>query len=333
MKALLCKKFSAVENLTWEDVPDPYPQDGEVIIEIKAAALNFPDYLIVQGLYQSKPPLPFSPGSEGAGTISAIGNNVTEYKVGDRVSFMSGWGAFCEKIAVNQKQVIKIPATITFELAAATQLAYGTSYHALIQRGNLTENDEILILGASGGVGLAALDIAKAFNARVVAGISSEEKAVVCKNYGADDVVIYGTEKLDTEGQKALSAQFKEKSQKGGYDIIYDPIGDCYAEPALRTINWKGRYLVIGFAAGEIPRIPLNLALLKGCAIVGVFWGSFTSHEPQQNVKNIIEISKLIAIGKINPYISKSIPMESAKDAIQMIGERKVVGKVVLAND
>ena len=333
MKALLCKEFTAVENLTWEDVPDPYPQDGEVIIEIKAAALNFPDYLIVQGLYQFKPPLPFSPGSEGAGTISAVGNNVTEYKVGVRVSFISGWGAFCEKIAINQKQVIKIPATITFELAAATQLAYGTSYHALIQRGNLTEKDEILILGASGGVGLAALDIAKAFNARVVAGISSEEKAVVCRNYGADDVVIYGTEKLDTEGQKALSAQFKEKSQKGGYDIIYDPIGDCYAEPALRTINWKGRYLVIGFAAGEIPRIPLNLALLKGCAIVGVFWGSFASHEPQQNIKNIIEIGKLIAIGKINPYISKSIPMESAKDAIKMIGERKVVGKVVLAND
>ncbi|MCS5633725.1 MAG: NADPH:quinone oxidoreductase family protein, partial [Candidatus Marinimicrobia bacterium] len=202
MKALLCKEFTAVENLTWEDVPDPYPQDGEVIIEIKAAALNFPDYLIVQGLYQFKPPLPFSPGSEGAGTISAVGKNVTEYKVGDRVSFMSGWGAFCEKIAVNQKQVIKIPDTITFDLAAATQIAYGTSYHALIQRGNLTEKDEILILGASGGVGLAALDIAKAFNARVVAGISSEEKAVVCRNYGADDVVIYGTEKLDTEGQK-----------------------------------------------------------------------------------------------------------------------------------
>ena len=333
MKALLCKEFTAVENLTWEDVPDPYPQDGEVIIEIKAAALNFPDYLIVQGLYQFKPPLPFSPGSEGAGTISAVGKNVTEYKVGDRVSFMSGWGAFCEKIAVNQKQVIKIPDTITFDLAAATQIAYGTSYHALIQRGNLTENDEILILGASGGVGLAALDIAKAFNVRVVAGVSSEEKAVVCRDYGADDVVIYGTEKLDKEGQKNLSAQFKEKSQKGGYDIIYDPIGDCYAEPALRTINWKGRYLVIGFAAGEIPIIPLNLALLKGCAIVGVFWGSFTSYEPQQNVKNIIEIGKLIAIEKINPFISKSIPMESAIDAIKMIGDRKIIGKVVLFID
>jgi len=226
-----------------------------------------------------------------------------------------------------------MPDTITFELAAATQIAYGTSYHALIQRGNLTENDEILILGASGGVGLAALDIAKAFNARVVAGVSSEEKAVVCRDYGADDVVIYGTEKLDKEGQKTLSAQLKEKSKKGGYDIIYDPIGDCYAEPALRTINWKGRYLVIGFAAGEIPKIPLNLTLLKGCAIVGVFWGSFTSYEPQQNVKNIIEIGKLITIGKINPFISKSIPMESAIDAIKMIGERKIVGKVVLFID
>ena len=180
---------------------------------------------------------------------------------------------------------------------------------------------------------MAALDIAKAFNARVVAGISSEEKAVVCRNYGADDIIIYGTEKLDKDGQKALSAQFKEKSQKGGYDIIYDPIGDCFAEPALRTINWKGRYLVIGFAAGEIPKIPLNLALLKGCAIVGVFWGSFTSYEPQKNVKNIIEIGKLIAIEKINPFISKSIPMESAIDAIKMIGDRKIIGKVVLFID
>ena len=333
MKAVIVEEFGPIKNATLKEVPDPAPKPGEVTIDVKVAEVNFPDILVMEGKYQFKPPLPFSPGSEGAGTISAIGKNVTNYKVGDRVSFISGWGAFCEKIAVNQKQVIKIPDTITFDLAAATQITYGTSYHALIQRGNLRENNEILILGASGGVGLAALDIAKSFNARVVAGISSEEKAVVCRNYGADDVVIYGTEKLDTEGQKALSSQFKEKSQKGGYDIIYDPIGDCFAEPALRTINWKGRYLVIGFAAGEIPKIPLNLALLKGCAIVGVFWGSFTSYEPQKNVKNIIEIGKLIAIGKINPFISKSIPMELAKDAIKMIGERKVVGKVVLVNN
>ena len=332
MKALLCKDFGPIENLSWEDVLDPTPKSGQVLVDIKAAALNFPDTLIVQGLYQFKPDFPFSPGSEGAGVISAIGENVDNFEIGDKVSFICGWGAFAEKIAINHKQLIKISKGMSFELASATQLAYGTSYHALIQRGRLAQNDEILILGCSGGVGLAALDIAKAHNVRVVAGVSSKEKANLCKQYGADEVVIYGSNKLDKNGQKTLSNNFKEKSKKGAFDIIYDPIGDCYAEPALRSINWKGRYLVIGFAAGEIPKIPLNLALLKGCEIIGVFWGAFTGHEPKQNMNNIIEIDKLLKSEKINPFISKKLPMKSATEAISMIGERKVLGKVVLVN-
>ena len=332
MKALLCKDFGPVENLVWEEIPDPTPKDGEVVIDIKATALNFPDNLIVQGLYQFKPSFPFSPGSEGAGVISAIGENVHNFQIGDKVSFMCGWGSFAEKLAINHKQLIKIPEGITFELASATQIAYGTSFHALIQRGRLTQDDEILILGCSGGVGLAALDIAKAHNVRVVVGVSSEEKADLCTQYGADEVVVYGSDKLDKDGQKKLSNKFREKSKKGAFDIIYDPVGDCYTEPALRSINWKGRYLVIGFAAGEIPKIPLNLALLKGCEIVGVFWGAFTVHEPKQNMNNIIEIGKMISSKKLNPFISKKLPMKSARDAIKMIGERKVLGKAVLIN-
>ncbi|MDC0215333.1 NADPH:quinone oxidoreductase family protein [Candidatus Marinimicrobia bacterium] len=333
MKALVCRDFGPIDNLAWEDIIDPSPKKGEVIVNIKAAALNFPDNLIVRGLYQFKPNFPFSPGSEGAGVISDIGENVENFKIGDKVSFICGWGSFAEKIAINHKQLIKIPEGMTFELASATQLTYGTSYHALIQRGRLIESDEILILGCSGGTGLAALDIAKAHHARVIAGVSSEEKATLCKRYGADDVVIYGSNKLDKNGQKELSIKFKEKSKKGGFDIIYDPIGDCYTEPALRSINWKGRYLVVGFAAGEIPKIPLNLTLLKGCEIVGVFWGAFTGYEPKNNIDNIIEIGKLLKAKKINPFISKELPMKSAVDAIRMIGERKVLGKVVLVNE
>jgi NADPH2:quinone reductase len=332
MKALVCKDFGPIDNLVWEEVTDPTPKNSEVVVDIKAAALNYPDNLIVKGLYQFKPNFPFSPGSEGAGIVSAVGKNVHDFKIGDKVSFICQWGSFAEKISINHKQLIKIPENINFELASATQLTYGTSYHALIQRGRLKVEDEILILGCSGGVGLAALDIAKAYNVRVVAGVSSEEKADLCKQYGADEVVIYGSKRLDIEDQKELTKTFKEKSIKGGFDIIYDPIGDCYTEPALRSINWKGRYLVVGFAAGDIPKIPLNLALLKGCEIVGIFWGAFTGYEPKQNINNIIEIGKMISSNKINPFISKKFPMENAAEAIQMIGERKVLGKVVLIN-
>ena len=332
MKILHCKEYGPVDNLVWEEVESPEPQDNEVLIDIKAAALNFPDFLIVQGLYQFKPELPFAPGNEGAGTIRKTGKNVTRFKEGDRVYFMAPHGAFAEQICINEFGVFPIPDEISFQLAASYQMAYGTSYHALVQRGELSEGDEVLILGASGGVGLAALDIAKAKGARVVAGVSTDEKAKICRDYGADEVIVYGTGPKDKEEAKAFSAELKSKSIKGGYDIIYDPIGDCYAEPAFRAIGWKGKYLVVGFAAGQIPKLPINLTLLKGASVVGVFWGAFTGREFEENQKNISDINRMLSVGEIKPLISKEIPMENAVEAIQMIGSRGVVGKVVLVN-
>ena len=332
MKILHCKKYGPVDNLVWEEVESPEPQDNEVLIDIKAAALNFPDFLIVQGLYQFKPELPFAPGNEGAGTIRKTGKNVTRFKEGDRVYIMAPHGAFAEQICINEFGVFPIPDEISFQLAASYQMAYGTSYHALVQRGELSEGDEVLILGASGGVGLAALDIAKAKGARVVAGVSTDGKAKICRDYGADEVIVYGTGPKDKEEAKAFSTELKSKSIKGGYDIIYDPIGDCYAEPAFRAIGWKGKYLVVGFAAGQIPKLPINLTLLKGASVVGVFWGAFTGREFEENQKNISDINRMLSIGEIKPLISKEIPMENAVEAIQMIGSRGVVGKVVLVN-
>ena len=332
MKILHCKEYGPVDNLVWEEVESPEPQDNEVLIDIKAAALNFPDFLIVQGLYQFKPELPFAPGNEGAGTIRKTGKNVTRFKEGDRVYFMAPHGAFAEQICINEFGVFPIPDEISFQLAASYQMAYGTSYHALVQRGELSEGDEVLILGASGGVGLAALDIAKAKGARVVAGVSTDEKAKICRDYGADEVIVYGTGPKDKEEAKPFSNELKSKSIKGGYDIIYDPIGDCYAEPAFRAIGWKGKYLVVGFAAGQIPKLPINLTLLKGASVVGVFWGAFTGREFEENQKNISDINRMLSIGEIKPLISKEIPMENAVEAIQMIGSRGVVGKVVLVN-
>ena len=332
MKILHCKEYGPVENLVWEDISSPEPAENEVVVSIKAAALNFPDYLIVQGLYQFKPDLPFAPGNEGAGVIKKIGKNVTRFKEGDRVYFMAPYGAFAEEACMNEFGVFPIPDDVSFELAASYQMAYGTSYHALLQRGELKKDDEVLILGASGGVGLAALDIAKAKGARVIAGVSTEEKAKVCKEYGADDVVVYGNGPTDKDSAKLFSSELKSKSTKGGYDIIYDPIGDCYAEPAFRSIGWKGKYLVIGFAAGQIPKLPINLTLLKGASIVGVFWGAFTGREFEENKKNIADINSLLSNGDIKPLISKKIPMEDAIEAINLIGSRGVVGKVVLVN-
>ena len=332
MKILHCKEYGPVDSLVWEEVESPEPQDNEVLIDIKAAALNFPDFLIVQGLYQFKPELPFAPGNEGAGTIKKTGKNVTRFKEGDRVYFMAPHGAFAEQICINEFGVFPIPDEISFQLAASYQMAYGTSYHALVQRGDLSEGDEVLILGASGGVGLAALDIVKAKGARAVVGVSTEEKAKICRDYGADEVIVYGIGPKDKEEAKAFSAELKSKSIKGGYDIIYDPIGDCYAEPAFRAIGWKGKYLVVGFAAGQIPKLPINLTLLKGASVVGVFWGAFTGREFEENQKNISDINRMLSVGEIKPLISKEIPMENAVEAIQMIGSRGVVGKVVLVN-
>ena len=332
MKTLHCKEFGPVENLVWEEAKSPEPGEHEVVVSIKAAALNFPDFLIVQGLYQFKPELPFAPGNEGSGVIKKVGKSVTRFKEGDRVYFMAPWGAFAEEACMHEFGVMPIPDDISFELAASYQMAYGTSYHALVQRGEISNQDEILVLGASGGVGLAALDIAKAKGARVVAAVSTKEKAEICKEYGADELIIYGEGPKTKDESKAFSNELKSKSLKGGYDIIYDPIGDCYTEPAFRAIGWKGKYLVVGFAAGQIPKLPINLTLLKGASLVGVFWGTFTGLESEVNQKNIAEINQLLSEGKIKPLISKEVPMENAVEAIKMIGNRGVIGKVVLVN-
>ena len=333
MKAIVCKKFAPVSELVWEEVADPVAGPGEIVIDVKAAGLNYPDNLIVQGLYQFQPERPFSPGHEGSGVVSSVGADVKMHSVGDSVAFFKGFGAFAEKIVVSERMAFPIPKSFPHKIAAGVFMVYGTSYHGLVQRAKINKEDEVLVLGAAGGVGLAAVDIAKSFGARVVAAVSTKEKADVCRNYGVDDVVVYGEEKLDNEGQKALTKELKSKSIRGGFSIIYDPIGDCFAEPALRSIGWGGTYLVVGFAAGKIPSFPTNLMLLKGCAVSGVFIGRFQQEEPQQNAQNLKEIGELLGSGKLTPLISETIPMPDSVDAIERIAKRGVVGKVVFIND
>ncbi len=333
MKAIICKKFAPVSELVWEEVADPVAGPGEIVIDVKAAGLNYPDNLIVQGLYQFQPERPFSPGHEGSGVVSSVGADVKMHSVGDSVAFFKGFGAFAEKIVVSEKMAFPIPKSFPHKIAAGVFMVYGTSYHGLVQRAKINKEDEVLVLGAAGGVGLAAVDIAKSFGARVVAAVSTKEKADVCRDYGVDDVVIYGEEKLDKEGQKALTKELKSKSVRGGFSVIYDPIGDCFAEPALRSIGWGGTYLVVGFAAGKIPSFPTNLMLLKGCAVSGVFIGRFQQEEPQQNAQNLKEIGELLGSGKLTPFISETIPMSDSVEAIERIAKRGVVGKVVFVND
>ena len=333
MKAVICKKFAPVSELVWEEVADPVAGPGEIIIDVKAAGLNYPDNLIVQGLYQFQPERPFSPGHEGSGVVSSVGADVKMHNVGDSVAFFKGFGAFAEKIVVSERMAFPIPESFSHKIAAGVFMVYGTSYHGLVQRAKINKDDEVLVLGAAGGVGLAAVDIAKSFGARVVAAVSTKEKAEVCKNYGVDDVVIYGKEELDKEGQKAFTKELKSKSARGGFSIIYDPIGDCFAEPALRSIGWGGTYLVVGFAAGKIPTFPTNLMLLKGCAVSGVFIGRFQQEEPKQNAQNLKEIGALLGSGKLTPFISETIPMSESVEAIERIAKRGVVGKVVFVNN
>jgi len=333
MKAVICKKFAPVSELVWEEVADPVAGPGEIVIDVKAAGLNYPDSLIVQGLYQFQPQRPFSPGHEGSGVVSSVGADVKMHSVGDSVAFFKGFGAFAEKIVVSERMAFPIPKSFPHKIAAGVFMVYGTSYHGLVQRAKINKEDEVLVLGAAGGVGLAAVDIAKSFGARVVAAVSTKEKANVCKGYGVDDVVIYGEEKLDKEEQKALTKELKSKSVRGGFSVIYDPIGDCFAEPALRSIGWGGTYLVVGFAAGKIPSFPTNLMLLKGCAVSGVFIGRFQQEEPQQNAQNLKEIGELLSSGKLTPFISETIPMSDSVEAIERIAKRGVVGKVVFVND
>ena len=330
MKALQCVELGTPDKLKVNEVPDPEIQPEHVLIENKAASVNFPDVLMIQGLYQFQPELPFSPGGESAGTIAAIGEGVKDIAVGDRVFAMTGLGAFAEKIVAHQNSVMKIPDSMDFETAAALPMTYGTSLYALNQRAELKEGETLLVLGAAGGVGLATVELGKAMGAKVIAAASTEEKVNLCKEHGADEGFIYPTGKLDRGQQKELSTKIKELTGGMGANVVYDPVGDSYSEPCIRATAWDGRYLVIGFAAGEIPKIPINLALLKGIKIVGVFWGAWVGMNPKENKQNFEELFKLHSEGKINPEVSDSFSLDDGAKAIAHLKDRKAKGKVII---
>ncbi len=322
MRAILCKQYGPPESLVVEEVASLEPGPGEAVVSVKVASLNFPDVLIIQNKYQVKPPLPFSPGSEAAGVVKSVGAGVTNVKPGDRVMALSTYGAFAEEVKTSAARLIPIPEGMDDAHAAAFGLTYFTSDHALRDRGGLKKGETLLVLGAAGGVGLAAIEIGKAIGARVIACASSPEKLAVCREHGADEGIDYATDDL-RERIKALT-------DGNGPDVIYDPVGGGYTEPALRSIAWRGRLLVVGFAAGEIPKIPLNLTLLKGCAIVGVFWGEFTRREPARFAESVKQLGQWYREGKLNPHISATFPLEKAAEALTLMAARKVTGKVVL---
>ena len=325
MKAVLCKEYGPPESLVIEDIPSARPGKGQVVITVKACGVNFPDTLIIEGKYQFKPALPFSPGGEVSGIVKELGEGVNTVKVGDRVIAFTGWGGFAEEVVTEAAKLIPIPGDIDFATAASFTLVFGTAHHALKDRAHIKPGETLLVLGAAGGVGLASVELGKLMGARVIAAASSDEKLEVCKQHGADDVINYTNEDL-RERVKTLTGG-------NGVDVIVDPLGGNYSEPALRSIAWNGRFLVIGFAAGDIPRIPLNLTLLKGCSIVGVFWGSFTEREPRHNQENLQELLTWLAQGKLKPHISATYPLERAADALNDVLNRKVKGKVVLLTE
>lgn len=333
MKALLSKEVGGPETLVLEDVPSPEAKPGFAVVEIKAVGVNFPDVLIIEDKYQFKPQRPFAPGGEIAGVVKAVGDGVTHVKPGDRVLGNTGWGGMAEELALEAARLVKIPDSMPFDEAAAFIMTYGTSWHALKDRAQLKAGQTLLVLGAAGGVGLAAVELGKAMGARVIAAASSEEKIELCKKHGADAGVVYGRGPFDREGQKGLAQLFKDATGPNGADVIYDAVGGDYAEPALRSIAWEGKYLVVGFAAGDIPKIPLNLALLKGCDIVGVFWGAWVGKNPQKHQASVAELLKMYDEGKIRPFVSERFPLERAADAITHLASRKAMGKVVVTVD
>ena len=322
MKAVLCKQYGLPDTLVIEDVPALTPAAGQVVVSMKAAGVNFPDALIIQGKYQMKPPFPFSPGTEIAGIVKAVGEGVQHPKPGDAVIAYAGYGGYAEEVAVDARACIPMPAGVDFKVAASFMMTYGTSYHALKDRAQLQEGETLLVLGAAGGVGSAAVELGKLMGARVIAAASSADKLDACKKLGADATIDYSKEDL----REAV----KRITEGKGVDVVYDPVGDKFAEPAMRDMAWGGRYLVIGFAGGDIPKIPLNLPLLKGFSIVGVFWGSFTRKEPKKNEANVRELLAWIAGGKLKPLVSEAFPLEQAAQALKDVMERRVKGKVVL---
>lgn len=322
MKAIVCNAWGLPDTLALEELPDVVPAAGEVAIDVQSAGVNFPDVLIIQNKYQVKPPLPFTPGGELAGIVRAVGAGVSAFKPGDRVIAFVGQGAFAQQIAVPVKAVMPMPAGMDFDTAAAITLTYGTSHHAVVDRAQLKAGETMLVLGAAGGVGLAAIDIGKALGARVIAAASTDEKLAVCKEHGADALINYSTEDL----REAI----KRTTDGRGPDVIYDPVGGIYAEPAFRSIGWRGRYLVVGFANGEIPKLPLNLTLLKGASLMGVFWGDFARREPAANLAAMRELMQWLASGKIRPHISHRYTLAETPTALNDMAARKVTGKIVI---
>ncbi|HET6328874.1 MAG TPA: NADPH:quinone oxidoreductase family protein [Planctomycetaceae bacterium] len=322
MKAVVCRAFGPPESLRLEDVPDPQPGDEQILIDVHAAGLNFPDVLQIAGKYQFQPPFPFTPGAEVAGVVAAVGSKVTGFRPGDRVMGMPGIGGMAERALVTTDSINPMPVGMDFATASGFELAYGTSYHALKQRGQLRAGETLLVLGASGGVGLAAVEIGKAFGARVIAAAGSDEKLEIAKSHGADLLINYG--------QASLKDKVKELTGGKGADVIYDPVGGDLFDQATRSINWNGRLLIVGFASGTIPKFPVNLALLKGSSIVGVFWGDFKRREPEAYRQNCHELRELFVQGKLKPLVSQEFPLAEYAKALNLFVQRQAVGKVVL---
>jgi len=322
MKAIRCTAWGPPDSLVLDDLPDLEAGPGEVVVDVKAAGVNFPDVLTVQGKYQVRPPLPFTPGNEFAGVVRAVGAGVRDFVPGQRVIGFTRTGAFAEQAVAPASAYLAMPDGMDFDIAAAITLTYGTSYHAVVDRGALQAGETMLVLGAAGGVGLAAIEIGKALGARVIAAASSDEKLAMCKAHGADVLINYDSDDL----REALRAATDGR----GPDVIYDPVGGKYSEPALRSIAWRGRHLVVGFAAGEIPRLPWNLMLLKGASVVGVFWGDFTRKEQEAHLAAMQRITGWIAEGKLKPLVSQRYPLADSARALDDMAARKVIGKVVI---
>lgn len=333
MKAALCTHYGSPEELEIRDVPDLKAGSGQVVVAVKACGVNFPDVLMIQDKYQFKPALPFAPGGEVAGVAKEVGEGVTNVKVGERICVSTGSGGFAEQALADARRCIPIPDGVGDDVASSFIVTYGTSWHALKDRADLKAGENLVVLGAAGGVGLSAVEIGKAMGARVIAGASTQEKVDFAKRHGADDGFVYPPTPLSRDQQKALSEDIKRLTGGVGADVLYDPVGDDYAEPALRAMNWNGRYLVIGFAAGNIPKVPLNLTLLKGCQIVGVFWGASTARDPKHAQESLTQLMGMIADGKLKPHVSARVPLARAGEAIRMLMDRKAHGKVVVTMD
>lgn len=329
MRALLSKAVGGPETLEMTEVDAPIAGAGQVVVAVKACAINYPDVIIIEDKYQFKPQRPFAPGGEIAGVVDSVGEGVTNVKVGDRVIAMLGHGGLAEKVIADPAKLYPLPEGRSFAEGASLILTYGTTIHALLDRGKIKAGQSLLVLGAAGGVGLAAIELGKAFGARVVAAVSSEEKAAAAKQAGADETLIYGRAPFDKDQSKALAEQFKAAGGKGGFDVIYDPVGGDYAEPALRAIGWEGRYLVVGFPAG-IPKLPLNLTLLKSCDVCGVFWGAFAARDPQANAAHTAHLFQLWEQDKIAPRVTEVFPFERGGDAIAKMAARGAIGKLVV---